>query len=145
MLKLRQRDLIRYDRRDHDDVAGAEGFVQRIMRLCLRGCKINNRTPPIVSWRANNYRAPVNFLDFSVVSVGDLGSVPHDTQPRGRQEHYAIAGIAVKAENDLTVLLAFCGTQADAVKPQGDSDFLHITSILPSPCAGYTPQPPPAI
>jgi len=130
MHEVDERYLVRHDSGDHDSVSGPKGFVKCVMRFCLPGRMVDDGAPPIVARRTDNHRAPVDLFDFGVVAIGDLGSVPHDTQPRGRHKHYAISGVAVKTENDLTVLLAFCGAQTNTVEPQCNSDFLHITSIL---------------
>lgn len=140
MKKVWQRDLVRHNSRDHDYVAGTKGFVQRVMRFGLTRSVIDNRPTPIVAWTADDYRTPVNLLDLGVVAISDLGRVTHDTQPRGRHEHYAIAGIAVKTENNLTMLFTFCRAQTDTVEPQRNGDFLHITSVSRSPCVEYKTQ-----
>lgn len=87
------------------------------MRLGLPGSVIDDCAPPIIARCADDYWAPVDLFDFGVVSVGNLRCVAHDAQPRCRQKHYAIAGIAVKAKNDLTVPAFLGRAEAYAIEP----------------------------
>ena len=87
-----------------------------------------DRATPVVSRLTHDNRTPIYLFDFGVVTVGDLGGVPHASQPRRRHKHDTAGWVTFEAKDHLSVPPLFCRAKTDTIKPNCNRDFLHVIS-----------------
>lgn len=131
MGKFSEADFLGDDRRHGDSVARFKRFMYREVGTRVFFGRVRYyRSPPVRPRRAHHQRAPVYFFHLCVKPIVQFGRIPHARQPRRRHEHNAAGGITIKAEYNLTVSTPAGGTETNAVKPQRDRNFLHVSGLL---------------